>query len=132
MITRAVKRFPSTGATAIPGGAPLGQGADPFGIPVATGSRAGNEKYIPSQRGIFPLRMFFTGGIETQSGEALSAAAIQAKLQELLDGEDKANPLSDDELAEKLSAGGIEIARRTVAKYRKQLKIPTARQRRVF
>ena len=111
---------------------PMTQVADQLGIHVATVSRAVNEKYLQTPRGIFPLRMFFSGGTETQQGEAMSWTAVQAKLQEVIDAEDKSNPLSDDELVEKLQAGGIEIARRTVAKYRKQLKIPTARQRRQF
>jgi RNA polymerase sigma-54 factor len=106
--------------------------ADQLGIHVATVSRAVHEKYIQTPRGIFPLRMFFSGGTETESGDAMSWAAVQAKLQEVVDAEDKANPLNDDELVEKLKEKGIEIARRTVAKYRKQLNIAPARQRREY
>lgn len=106
--------------------------ADQLGIHVATVSRAVSEKYIQTPRGILPLRMFFSGGTETESGDQMSWAAIQAKLEQIINEEDKSCPLSDDLLAEKLSEAGIEIARRTVAKYRKQLNIPPARQRREY
>jgi RNA polymerase sigma-54 factor len=76
--------------------------------------------------------MFFSGGTETQAGESVSWSAVQAKLEEIIAGEDKANPLSDDELVEKLGEKGIVIARRTVAKYRKVLQIAPARQRKQF
>ncbi|MCC5830856.1 MAG: RNA polymerase factor sigma-54 [Phycisphaeraceae bacterium] len=111
---------------------PMTSVADQLGIHVATVSRAVSEKYLETPRGNFPLRMFFSGGTETESGEAMSWTAVQAKLQEIIDAEDKSNPLNDDELVEKLQAKGIEIARRTVAKYRKQLNIPPARQRKQY
>jgi len=106
--------------------------ADQLGIHVATVSRAVNEKYIQTPRGILPLRMFFSGGTETESGDAMSWAAIQARLEQIIEEEDKSKPLSDDALVEKLKEHGIEIARRTVAKYRKQLNIPPARQRKEY
>ena len=106
--------------------------ADQLGIHVATVSRAVNEKYIQTPRGIFPLRMFFSGGTETEGGDAMSWAAIQAKLEQIIEEEDKSRPLSDDALVDKLKEHGIEIARRTVAKYRKQLNIPPARQRKEY
>ncbi|QQE11890.1 RNA polymerase factor sigma-54 [Planctomycetota bacterium] len=106
--------------------------ADQLGIHVATVSRAVNEKYIQTPRGIYPLRMFFSGGTETGDGESVSWSAIQAKLKEIIDGEDKAKPLSDDSLVVALKDAGIEIARRTVAKYRKQMNIAPARQRKQF
>lgn len=106
--------------------------ADQLGIHVATVSRAVNEKYLQTPRGIFPLRMFFSGGTETDAGEAMSWAAVQAKLEQVIAEEDKNNPLSDDALVDELKKHGIEIARRTVAKYRKQLNIPPARQRREY
>ena len=111
---------------------PMTTVADQLGIHVATVSRAVNEKYIQTPRGIYPLRMFFSGGTETESGESMSWTAVQAKLQAIIDEEDKSNPWSDDALVEKLKAQGIDIARRTVAKYRKQLNIPTARQRKQY
>jgi len=111
---------------------PMTTVADQLGIHVATVSRAVNEKYLQSPRGILPLRMFFSGGTETESGESMSWTAVQAKLQQIIDDEDKSKPLSDDALVEELKKQGIDIARRTVAKYRKQLNIPTARQRKEY
>ncbi len=111
---------------------PMTQVADQLGVHVATISRAVSEKYIQTPRGIFPLRMFFSGGTQTESGDEVSWSAIQAKLEQIITEEDKSNPLSDDQLADKLSEHGIDIARRTVAKYRKQLNIPPARQRRQY
>ena len=106
--------------------------ADQLGIHVATVSRAVSEKYLQTPRGIFPLRMFFSGGTETDAGEAMSWTAVQAKLEDIIKEEDKSKPLSDDALVDELKKHGIELARRTVAKYRKQLNIPTARQRREY
>ncbi len=106
--------------------------ADQLGIHVATVSRAVSEKYMETPRGILPLRMFFSGGAETESGESMSWTAIQAKLEQIIAEEDKTKPLNDDQLVEKLKENGIDIARRTVAKYRKQLDIAPARQRREY
>ena len=111
---------------------PMTMVADQLGIHVATVSRAVSEKYIQTPRGIFPLRMFFSGGTETDAGESMSWQAVQAKLKEVIDAEDKSNPLSDDELVVKLKEAGIELARRTVAKYRKQMGILPARQRKEY
>jgi RNA polymerase sigma-54 factor len=106
--------------------------ADQLGIHVATVSRAVSAKHLLTPRGILPLRMFFSGGTETDAGAAVSWSAVQATLEEIIQAEDKANPLSDDDLVVKLKEKGIEIARRTVAKYRKLLHIAPARQRRQF
>lgn len=106
--------------------------ADRLGIHVATVSRAVSEKYLMTPRGIVPLRSFFSGGLATESGEDVSANAVRAALQELIDTEDKAKPLSDEKLVQMLNDKGIEIARRTVAKYRDQMGIPTARMRKQF
>lgn len=111
---------------------PMTQVADQLGIHVATVSRAVAGKYIQTPRGIFPLRRFFTGGTQTESGDDVSWEAIKAALQEIVDAEDKSRPLSDDAIAKALKDKGIEIARRTVAKYRGQLDIPPARMRKQF
>ena len=95
-------------------------------------SRTVDEKYLQTPRGIFALRRFFTGGTAAGNGEILGWDSIKAKVQEIVDAEDKSHPLSDDEIVTKLKVGGIEIKRRTVAKYRAQLHIPTARQRRKY
>lgn len=106
--------------------------AEQLGIHVATVSRAVADKHLQTPRGVVPLRRFFSGGTETASGEEISWDAIKAALQEIIDKEDKAKPLSDDALAKALSERGIEIARRTVAKYRGQLGIQSARLRKEF
>ena len=79
------------------------------------------------------MRKFFSGGTEDSSGEALSWEAVRAKLQQIIDSEDKSKPLSDDEIRKKLAEMGINnLARRTVAKYRKLLNIPAARFRKKY
>jgi len=111
---------------------PMIQVADQLGIHVGTVSRAVNGKYMQTPRGVYPLRMFFSGGTESSDGEEMSWQAVQAKLKEIIDNEDKARPWSDDKLVEELKKHGIEIARRTVAKYRGQMNIPPARQRKEY
>lgn len=106
--------------------------ADRLGIHVATVSRAVSEKYLMTPRGVVALRSFFSGGLSTESGEDVSANAVRAAIEELIGGEDKGKPLSDEAMVKALKGRGIEIARRTVAKYRDQLGIPTARMRKVF
>ena len=106
--------------------------ADQLGVHVATVSRAVSEKWVQTPRGIFPLRRFFSGGTQSASGEDMSWDAVKEKLKIIVDNEDKQNPLNDDELVEKLQEQGIDIARRTVAKYRKVLNLPTARQRKAY
>lgn len=111
---------------------PMIQVADQLGIHVATVSRAVSEKWLQTPRGIMPLRRFFSGGTTSADGEDMSWDAVKEKLKTIVENEDKHNPLNDDEIVEKLKEQGIEIARRTVAKYRKILDIPPARQRREF
>jgi len=112
--------------------------ADQLGIHVATVSRAVAEKYIATPRGVVPLRKFFSGGVQTRTteetvgGEDMAWEAVKASLQELIQAEDKKKPLSDEALAGALKAKGIDIARRTVAKYREQLGIPAKRLRQLF
>ncbi len=111
---------------------PMADIAQKVGIHVATVSRAVAGKYAQTRRGIFPLRMFFSGGTTNAQGEDVSWDAVKAKLKELVDGEDKSKPLNDDELAEALQDGGVKIARRTVAKYRKLMGILPARKRKQY
>ena len=111
---------------------PMIQVADQLGIHVATVSRAVSEKWIQTPRGVFPLRRFFSGGTTSAEGEDMSWDAVKEKLKVIIETEDKKSPLNDDEIVAKLKDQGIELARRTVAKYRKILDIPTARQRREF
>jgi len=111
---------------------PMADVAGKVGVHVATVSRAVAGKYVQTPRGIFPLRMFFSGGTTTADGQDVSWDAVRVKLREIVDKEDKSKPLNDDELAEAIKAGGIDIARRTVAKYRGLLDIPSARKRKQF
>lgn len=111
---------------------PMTQVAEQLGVHVATVSRAVADKHLLTPRGVVPLRGFFSGGTQTQSGEDMSWDAVKAAMKEIVDAEDKKAPLSDDAIAEALKERGIEIARRTVAKYRDQLDIPAARLRREY
>ena len=106
--------------------------AEVLGIHVGTVSRAVSGKYMQTPIGIFPLRYFFSGGTETAQGQSVSWDAVRAKLQEIIDNEDKNKPYSDDELIEQLCAVGLTLARRTVAKYRGLMNIPTARRRKQY
>ncbi len=112
---------------------PMAVIAEKVGVHVATVSRAVAGKYMQCSQGILPLRSFFSGGLEDDSGQERSWDAVKAKLQEIVDAEDKANPLNDDDLRQKLADAGMgNIARRTVAKYRKIMNIPTARFRKKY
>jgi RNA polymerase sigma-54 factor len=108
---------------------PMTRVADQMGVHVATVSRAVAGKWLATPRGMVELRKFFTGGTENAEGEAVSWDAIKAALQDVIQSEDKKNPLSDDQLAAELKKRGLEIARRTVAKYRDQLGIRSGRLR---
>jgi RNA polymerase sigma-54 factor len=112
---------------------PMSKVADDVGVHLATVSRAVAGKYIQCSWGILPLRKFFSGGTEDTEGQEHSWEAIRAKLQQIIDAEDKNKPLSDDQILKKLAEAGIEnLARRTVAKYRKLLNIPAARFRKKY
>lgn len=99
-------------------------------LDVSTISRVSNSKYVQTNFGIFPLRFFFSDAFTADGGEELSAREIKQILKECVDHENKENPYTDDELTELLREKGYPIARRTTAKYRQQLNIPTARLRR--
>jgi len=112
---------------------PMAKVAEEVGVHLATVSRAVSGKYVQCPQGILPLRKFFCGGREDATGRARSWEAIRAKLQQIIDEEDKTKPLSDDQIRKKLEEAGIEnLARRTVAKYRKLLNIPAARFRKKY
>ena len=104
--------------------------ADQIEVHVTTVSRAVDDKWMQTPRGVFPLKRFFGGGKErTDTGEVVAWEVIKQKLLEIIDNEDKSNPLSDEDLVTKLQEVGYPVARRTVTKYRKMLKIPSSRQR---
>jgi RNA polymerase sigma-54 factor len=95
----------------------------------STVSRVTNEKYVQTPRGVFPLKFFFSSGLSTSSGEEVSARGIKAQIQKLVSEENPARPLTDQAIVNILKNEGIQIARRTVAKYRDQLGILSARMR---
>lgn len=104
--------------------------ADITGLDVSTISRVSNSKYIQTWFGIYALKDFFTGSMQTTSGEEVSTGELKNMLKSIIDGEDKKKPLTDDELVELMEEKGYQIARRTIAKYRQMLDIPVARLRR--
>lgn len=103
--------------------------AEEIMMDISTISRVVNGKYVQSPMGIHELKYFFSEGLSTDSGEEVSNKHIRERLREIIEAEDKKAPYSDDKLAELLNAEGIHIARRTIAKYREQLKLPVARLR---
>ena len=111
---------------------PMTEVADQLGVHVATVSRAVSDKWMQTPRGIVPLRRFFSGGTETSSGENVSWEAVKEMLREIVEAEDVAHPLGDEALAAALRERGVEIARRTVVKYRQQMGIPPARLRKKY
>ncbi len=106
--------------------------ADVVHVHVTTVSRAVDDKYIVTPRGIYPLKRFFGGGTKTEDGDDVAWDIIRIKMKEVVDAEDKSNPMSDDDIVEALKTHGYTLARRTVTKYRKALNIPSSRQRKVF
>lgn len=99
------------------------------GLHESTVSRAIARKYARTPRGTVPLRAFFASGIETGTGGEASSTAIQAMIRRLIEAENPRKPLSDARLAETLKATGVPVARRTVAKYREAMSIPSSQDR---
>lgn len=104
--------------------------ADKTGYDISTVSRVANSKYIETHFGIFPLKYFFSESIKNQAGEDVSTRELKKILQEIIDGENKQKPLTDDEIVDMMNDKGYNVARRTIAKYRDQLGIPKSRMRR--
>ena len=103
--------------------------AEVTGFDISTISRVVNSKYIETHFGIYPLKYFFSEGLENQAGEEVSTRELKKALQECVDGENKRKPLTDDQLVDEMNKKGYKVARRTIAKYRDQLGIPKARLR---
>ena len=103
--------------------------AEKTGFDISTISRVVNSKYIETHFGIFPLKYFFSEGLENQDGEEVSTRELKKALRECVDAEDKRKPLTDDQLVAEMNKRGYKVARRTIAKYRDQLDIPKARLR---
>ena len=106
--------------------------ADAINMHVATVSRAIRHKYMQTPRGLLPMRFFFTGGTVSENGDVKTWGAVKEKIKQVVEHEDKHNPLSDDDIMNDLAKQGVKIARRTVTKYRKALNIPTSRQRKQY
>ncbi len=103
--------------------------ADRTGYDVSTISRVSNSKYVQTRFGIYPLKYFFSDKMTNADGDEISTREIKKMLKELIDNEDKYNPLLDDQIVSLMAEHGYTIARRTVAKYREQFGIPVARLR---
>jgi RNA polymerase sigma-54 factor len=106
--------------------------ADRVGVHVTTVSRAVDDKWVQTPRGIFPLKRFFGGGTVTADGDEIAWDTIKQKLLEIIAKEDKQDPLSDEQIVEEMDRQGLKVARRTVTKYRQNLHIPSSRQRKQF
>ena len=104
--------------------------ADRAGYDVSTISRTFANKYVQTEFGVFPMKFFFSDKIVNSDGAEISTREIKQKLREVIEQEDKTNPVTDDQLVEVMHQSGYPIARRTVAKYREQMGIPVARMRR--
>ena len=98
--------------------------AERTGFDISTISRVVNSKYIETHFGIFPLKYFFSEGLENQHGEEVSTRELKKALKDCVDSEDKRRPLTDDQLVAEMGKRGYKVARRTIAKYRDQLDIP--------
>jgi len=103
--------------------------AEKSGFDLSTISRAVNGKYVQTRFGTFELKYFFSGSMTTDEGDELSTRIVKGYLKEIIEQEDARKPLSDGKIAEMIEAKGVQIARRTVAKYREQMQIPVARLR---
>ncbi|HUF77924.1 MAG TPA: RNA polymerase factor sigma-54 [Thermoanaerobaculia bacterium] len=103
--------------------------AEDIGMHESTVSRVVSNKYIHTPRGVLPMKYFFHSGIDREYGEEISSLSVKKKIQEMIDQEDSKNPLSDSELMRMLNREGIQIARRTVAKYRDELNIASSTER---
>jgi RNA polymerase sigma-54 factor len=103
--------------------------AEKTALDISTVSRVANSKFVQTEFGTYRLKFFFSESLSTESGEEVSTREVKKILSDLIEGEDKKKPLSDERLTELLQEKGYNIARRTVAKYREQLNIPVARLR---
>jgi RNA polymerase sigma-54 factor len=106
--------------------------ATEIGMHESTVSRVTRQKYVQTPRGVFPLKYFFSAGLDSDDGEEIAARAVKEMILKIVKDEDTARPLSDKKIADMLAVSGLKIARRTVAKYREQLGIMNARMRKQF
>ncbi len=106
--------------------------ADDIGVHESTVSRATNGKYVQTPRGLFELKYFFASSLSESDGSGVSSTSVKSTIQKLIDEENSQKPLSDQKIAEKLNDKGINISRRTVAKYRDEMRIPSSSMRRRY
>jgi RNA polymerase sigma-54 factor len=105
--------------------------AEEVGVHPSTVSRAVSSKYAHTPQGVLELRSFFSESVNGPEGSGMSLQTLKRLVKKMIDEEDSAHPLTDDQIAKKLAEGGIQVTRRTVAKYREDLRIPSTHQRRV-
>lgn len=106
--------------------------AEEVGVHESTVSRAINGKYAQTPRGLFELKFFFTRGLDDSSGDNISSQKIKNMIKKIISGEDAAKPLSDQKISDMLAREGISISRRTVAKYREEMEIPSTSKRKRY
>jgi RNA polymerase sigma-54 factor len=105
--------------------------AEEIGVHASTVSRAVANKYVHTPQGVYELRFFFSEGVNGPEGGDLPLMLLKKKVRKLIETEDPRKPLTDDHLAAELQRQGIQVTRRTVAKYREDMQIPSTHQRRV-
>lgn len=106
--------------------------ANDIGMHESTVSRVVNNKYMHTPQGVYEMKFFFHSGISSSYGESVSSVTIKQRIRKIIEGEDTKRPLSDSKIMQMLQREGLVLARRTIAKYREELKIPTSSQRKVF
>src|SRR6187397_3170746 len=106
--------------------------ANDIGMHESTVSRVVTNKYMHTPQGVFEMKYFFHSGISSQYGESVSSVTIKQRIRKIIENEDPRKPLSDSKIVSILQREGLELARRTIAKYREELKIPTSNQRKVL
>jgi RNA polymerase sigma-54 factor len=106
--------------------------ANDIGMHESTVSRVVNNKYVHTPQGVYELKFFFHSGINSSYGESVSSVTIKQRIRKIIEAEDPKRPLSDSKIMNILQKEGLELARRTIAKYREELKIPTSNQRKVI
>jgi RNA polymerase sigma-54 factor len=106
--------------------------AEDIGMHLSTVSRVVNRKYVNTPQGVYELRRFFTEGMKSDSGEDVSTRVLKLQIKKMIEAEDPHHPITDDEIAKRLAKQGVKMSRRTVAKYRDQMRIPGSRERRAI
>jgi RNA polymerase sigma-54 factor len=106
--------------------------AEDIGMHLSTVSRVVNRKYVNTPQGVYELRRFFTEGMKSDNGEDVSTRVLKLKIKRMIEAEDPHHPITDDEIAKRMAREGVKMSRRTVAKYRDQMRIPGSRERRAI